>query len=57
LPGRGERIAGRRRRGRAGAVDLLLSKYAQYRVMGLDRETATVIRISPERTLHWRWEG
>ena len=42
---------------RAGAVDLLLSKYAQYRVMGLDRERATVIRISPERTLHWRWEG
>jgi PPOX class probable F420-dependent enzyme len=40
---------------RAGAVDLLLSKYAQYRVMGLDREGATVIRISPERTLHWRW--
>ncbi|MGH7303793.1 MAG: TIGR03668 family PPOX class F420-dependent oxidoreductase [Candidatus Rokuibacteriota bacterium] len=42
---------------RAGAVDLLRSKYAQYRVMGLDRETATVIRISPERTLHWSWEG
>ncbi len=42
---------------RAGAVDLLLSKYAQYRVMGLDREGATVIRISPERTLHWRWEN
>jgi len=36
---------------RAGAVDLLLSKYTQYRAMGLDRETATVIRISPERTL------
>lgn len=42
---------------RAGAVDLLRSKYGQYRVMGLDREAATVIRISPERTLHWRWEG
>lgn len=42
---------------RAGAVDLLRAKYAQYRAMGLDRETATVIRISPERTLHWRWEG
>jgi len=25
--------------------------------MGLDRETATVIRISPERTLFWRWES
>jgi PPOX class probable F420-dependent enzyme len=42
---------------RAGAVDLLRDKYAQYRAMGLDRETATVIRISPERTLHWRWQG
>ena len=42
---------------RAGAVDLLLSKYTQYRAMGLDRETATVIRISPERTLFWRWES
>ena len=41
---------------RASAVDLLRSKYAQYRGMGLDRDTATVIRISPERTLHWRWE-
>jgi PPOX class probable F420-dependent enzyme len=41
---------------RAGAVDLLREKYAQYRAMGLDRETATVIRISPERTLHWRWQ-
>jgi len=38
-------------------VDLLLSKYAQYRAMGLDREAATVIRISPERTLFWRWES
>jgi hypothetical protein len=42
---------------RASAVDLLLSKYAQYRAMGLDRQTATVIRISPERTLFWRWES
>jgi len=42
---------------RASAVDLLLAKYAQYRAMGLDRDTATVIRISPERTLHWRWES
>ena len=42
---------------RAGAVDLLRDKYAQYRAMGLDRETAMVIRISPERTLHWRWQG
>ena len=41
---------------RAGAVDLLRDKYAQYRTIGLDRDTATVIRISPERTLHWRWQ-
>ena len=42
---------------RAGAVDLLRDKYTQYRAMGLDRDTATVIRISPERTLHWRWQS
>ena len=42
---------------RAGAVDLLRAKYAQYRALGLDRETATVIRISPERTLFWSWDG
>ena len=42
---------------RAGAVDKLRDKYAQYRALGLDRETATVIRISPERTLFWRWAG
>ena len=42
---------------RAGAVDLLVSKYAQYRAMGLDRDSATVIRISPERALFGRWGG
>ena len=42
---------------RASAVDLLLAKYAQYRVMGLDREATTVIRIAPEKALCWRWEG
>jgi PPOX class probable F420-dependent enzyme len=42
---------------RASAVDLLRAKYAQYRVMGLDREAATVIRIAPEKALCWRWEG
>jgi PPOX class probable F420-dependent enzyme len=42
---------------RAGAVDLLVSKYAQYRAMGLDRDSATVIRISAERTLFWKWGG
>src|SRR4029453_4501872 len=42
---------------RAGAVDLLLSKYAQYRSMGLDRDAATVIRISPARALFWGGRG
>ena len=42
---------------RAGAVDLLRVKYAQYRAMGLDRNTATVIRIWPERTMFWSWSG
>jgi PPOX class probable F420-dependent enzyme len=40
---------------RADAVDLLVSKYAQYRAMGLDRDSAMVIRISAERTLFWKW--
>ena len=42
---------------RAGAVDLLRDKYTQYRALGLDRATATVIRISPERAMSWRWSG
>ena len=42
---------------RASAVDLLRAKYTQYRALGLDRETAAVIRISPERTLFWSWGG
>ena len=41
---------------RAQAVDLLRAKYAQYRAMGLDRDTAIVIRISPERTTYWSWK-
>jgi len=41
---------------RAGAVDLLRAKYAQYRALGLDRDTATVIRISLERTMFWSWQ-
>jgi len=40
---------------RAGAVDLLRNKYPQYRALGLDRDSATVIRISPERTLWWSY--
>ncbi|MBI4635452.1 MAG: TIGR03668 family PPOX class F420-dependent oxidoreductase [Candidatus Rokubacteria bacterium] len=35
-------------------VDLLLAKYPQYRAMGLDREAGLMIRIAPERVLHWR---
>ena len=42
---------------RADAVDLLVSKYAQYRAMGLDRDSATVIKVSAERTLFWKWSG
>lgn len=42
---------------RTGAVDLLRDKYAQYRAMGLDRETATVIRLTPERAMFWSWTG
>ena len=42
---------------RAMAVDLLREKYPQYRAMGLDRDRAIVIRISPERTTYWSWAG
>ena len=42
---------------RATAVDLLREKYPQYRAMGLDRDTAIVIRIAPERTTYWSWAG
>jgi PPOX class probable F420-dependent enzyme len=41
---------------RADAVDLLKAKYAQYRTLGLDRDAATVIRISAERTMYWKWQ-
>jgi PPOX class probable F420-dependent enzyme len=36
------------------AIALLLEKYPQYRVMGLDREPGTVIRITPARLIAWR---
>ncbi len=39
----------------AGAVDLLLGKYPQYRVMGLDRAGGALIRVTPERLLRWRF--
>lgn len=41
----------------AAAVDLLKAKYAQYRAMGLDRETTVIVRITPSRFLSWRGEG
>lgn len=35
------------------AAGLLLDKYAQYRGMGLPRESGLMIRITPERVLQW----
>ena len=37
------------------AIDLLVAKYPQYGGLGLPRETGTVIRITPDRVLPWRW--
>lgn len=39
---------------RARALGLLLAKYAQYRVMRLEREAGPVVRLAAERVLHWR---
>jgi hypothetical protein len=39
----------------ARAVDLLTAKYPQYRTLGLAGDVATVIAISPERLLSWRY--
>ena len=39
----------------ARAVDLLVAKYPQYRTLGLARESGDLIRIAPDRILHWRW--
>ena len=36
------------------AIDLLWEKYPQYRAMNLSREEGTLVRIAPERILHWR---
>ena len=38
----------------ARALDLLQTKYAQYRALGLQRE-APVIRVVPDRFLTWRY--
>ena len=39
----------------AAAAELLLSKYPQYRTMGLSREQGTMIRITPQRVLRWQY--
>jgi PPOX class probable F420-dependent enzyme len=52
VEGRGELLTAGAER--AAAVDLLREKYAQYRILGLDRDAAPVIRITPERALAWR---
>lgn len=39
----------------AAATELLLSKYPQYRAMGLSREQGTMIRITPQRVLRWQY--
>jgi PPOX class probable F420-dependent enzyme len=39
----------------AHAVDLLLTKYSQYRAMKLDRESGLLIKITPEQVIHWRF--
>ena len=39
----------------AAAAELLLSKYPQYRAMGLSRERGTMIRITPQRVLRWQY--
>jgi PPOX class probable F420-dependent enzyme len=39
----------------AQAMDLLVAKYPQYRTLGFEREAGTVIRVTPERWLAWRY--
>jgi PPOX class probable F420-dependent enzyme len=39
----------------AHAVDLLVSKYAQYRTLGLSRDRGAVVRVTPDRVLAWRY--
>lgn len=40
---------------RARALDLLAAKYPQYAARGLLAADAPVIRVLPERVLHWRY--
>jgi len=39
----------------AAGVDLLRSKYPQYRDMGLSRESGTMIKVRPGKVLQWRY--
>ena len=37
----------------ARAAEMLLDKYPQYRIMRLPRESGLIIKITPERVVHW----
>jgi PPOX class probable F420-dependent enzyme len=37
------------------AVDLLVSKYPQYRALGLPRDRGAMVRVTPDRVLAWRY--
>ena len=39
----------------ARGADLLLAKYPQYRVMGLDRESGLMIKVDSDRVTQWRY--
>ncbi len=39
----------------AGAIDLLVAKYPQYRTLALDRTSGTLIRITATRIVPWRF--
>jgi PPOX class probable F420-dependent enzyme len=38
------------------AIDRLVAKYPQYRRLALPRDSGTVIRVTPERLLAWRFQ-
>jgi PPOX class probable F420-dependent enzyme len=38
-------------------VELLLAKYPQYRVMGLNRETGLMIKLKPARVTQWQFDS
>jgi len=39
----------------AAGIDLLLSKYPQYRDMELSRQSGTMIKVRPGKVLQWRY--